>query len=399
MRSGYLWAMGLFELWDALGVRQTVERMKAAGEEVSPAVERMLATGAESWYRDGGTSCYDPAAETYRPVPQEPTGRIAVYRAANGVVRQNAGASLIDMGDGVACLELHSLKTAIGADIVRLMTETLRPESDALKNFSAFVVSADTANFSVGANLMQLLLAVQEEEWDDVDLMVRAFQRMTSLIKYCPRPVVVTPFGYCFGGGAEIAMHAARRQAHAELYMGLVETSVGLVPSGGGCKEMTLRAVDSGVPDALRENFRTIAMVKISTSAAEARSLELLSHGPADRITMNRRAAAARCQGMRAELAATPGMPRLFRGPTFRQPGKVTLRHLIRVRASRSLQKSGFISEHDAKVVGRVAHVMCGGKIAAGTLVSEEYLLDLEREAPSFLCVEKRKRRSASHTL
>jgi 3-hydroxyacyl-CoA dehydrogenase len=170
--------------------------------------------------------------------------RIAKFRAANGVVRHNPGASLVDLGDGVACLELHSKKNAVGEDIIRLVTETFAPGSNAVRDFEAFVISGDAEHFSVGANLMQLLLSAQEEEWDDVDFAVRAFQRMTAAIKFCPRPVVVAPYSFCLGGGAEIAIHGARRQAHAELYMGLVETGVGVVPAGGGCKEMLLRALD-----------------------------------------------------------------------------------------------------------------------------------------------------------
>jgi 3-hydroxyacyl-CoA dehydrogenase len=194
--------------------------------------------------------------------------RVADFRTSERIVKRNPGATLIDLGDGVGCLELHSKKNAIGEDIVRLVTETLRGDGDTVRNFNAFVISGDSDNFSVGANLMQLLLSMQEGEWDDVDLAIRAFQRMTASIKFCPRPVIVAPFGFCFGGGAEMALHAIRRQVHAELYMGLVETGVGLLPGGGGCKEMTLRAVDSGAPieTVLRHNFETIAMAKVSTS-------------------------------------------------------------------------------------------------------------------------------------
>ena len=300
MRAGFNWQMGPFELWDAAGVRSTVERMRAAGEPVSVNATGLLASGGDTWYRNHGRECFDPVTLAYKPVAQ-PHGiaRIADFRASHGVVKHNSGASLIDLGDGVGCLELHSKKNAIGEDIVRLVTECLRADSDAVRNFEAFVIGGDSDNFSVGANLMQLLLSVQEEEWDEVDFAIRAFQRMTASIKFCPRPVVVAPFAFCFGGGAEIALHAPRRQAHAELYMGLVETGVGLLPGGGGCKEMTLRALDAAgsvreggrsesveMMEALRRNFETVAMAKVSTSAVEAHRLALLSQG--DRITMNR---------------------------------------------------------------------------------------------------------------
>ena len=254
---------------------------------------------------------------TYRGIREaEGIGRIAKFRAANGVVRHNPGASLVDLGDGVACLELHSKKNAVGEDIVRLVTETFSPGSNAVRDFEAFVVSGDAEHFSVGANLMQLLLSAQDGEWDDVDFAVRAFQRMTASIKFCPRPVVVAPYSFCLGGGAEIAIHGARRQAHAELYMGLVETGVGVVPAGGGCKEMLLRALDvvaavHGVarnesPEllgALRRTFETIAMAKVSTSAVEARQIGMLL--PADRITMNRERLLHDAKESARELAAS----------------------------------------------------------------------------------------------
>jgi 3-hydroxyacyl-CoA dehydrogenase len=214
--------------------------MHAAGEPVSANVEELLARG-DSWYRE--KDCFDLTHGAYRPVREaQGVARVAAFRASHGVMRHNPGASLVDLGDGVGCLELHSTKNAIGEDVVRMLTDTLRVDSEVVRKFSAFVISGDADNFSVGANLMQLLLAVQEGEWDEVDLMIRAFQRMTQSIKFCPRPVVAAPFGFCLGGGAEIAMHAVRRQAAAELYMGLVECGVGLLPAGGGCKEMTMHA-------------------------------------------------------------------------------------------------------------------------------------------------------------
>ncbi|HWD00563.1 MAG TPA: 3-hydroxyacyl-CoA dehydrogenase NAD-binding domain-containing protein [Candidatus Sulfopaludibacter sp.] len=395
MRAGFNWEMGPFQLWDSAGVRQTVERMKAAGEPVSPVVERMLAAGAEAWYRESDGACFDPVSGGYVAIPEvEGVARIARYRASNGVVKQNPGASLIDIGDGVACLELHSVKTAIGEDVVRLVTETFRPESDAVRNFSSFVLSADTDNFSVGANLMQLLLAIQDDEWDDVDLMIRAFQRMTASIKFCPRPVVVAPFGFCFGGGAEIAIHGARRQAHAELYMGLVETGVGLLPAGGGCKEMALQAADSGSPEALRKNFETIAMAKVSTSAVEARRLGYLSL--ADRITMNRERLLHDAKEVARELVnagyAAP-IPRTDI-PAAGDSARATLRLGVRM-----MREGNFISDHDVRVANQVAHVLCGGNITPGTLISEEYLLDLEREGFLSLCGEKKTQERIAYTL
>jgi 3-hydroxyacyl-CoA dehydrogenase len=198
MRAGFNWEMGPFELWDAAGVPETVAKMQAP----SANVKKLLDSGSTSWYK-ASHEVFDPITSSYRQIPRpEGVARVADFRASNGVVKSNAGASLVDLGDGVACIELHSPKNAIGSDIVTMLTEALRPDGDAVRNFEAFVISGDADQFSVGANLMQLLMAAQDEEWDDVDLMIRAFQRATQLIKFCPRPVVAAPFGYCFGGGA-----------------------------------------------------------------------------------------------------------------------------------------------------------------------------------------------------
>ncbi len=408
MRAGFNWQMGPFQLWDAAGVRATAERMKAAGEPVSINAGRLLAAGGESWYRNHGRECFDPVAAAYKPLAQ-PQGiaRIADFRASHGVVKQNPGASLIDLGNGVACLELHSSKNAIGEDIVRLVTETLRAASDAVRDFEAFVISSDSDNFSVGANLMQLLLNMQDEEWDEIDFAIRAFQRMTAIIKFCPRPVVVAPFGFCFGGGAEMALHAPRRQAHAELYMGLVETGVGLLPGAGGCKEMTLRALDAAtavresgrsesveVMEALRRNFETVAMAKVSTSAVEARRLALLSQG--DRITMNRERLLLDAKHQARDMADAgyaPPAPRT----DIPAPGENILASLKL--GVHLMRRAEYISDHDVKVANWVAHVMCGGAITPGTPVSEQYFLDLEREAFLSLCGEKKTQERIAFTL
>jgi 3-hydroxyacyl-CoA dehydrogenase len=389
MRAGFNWEMGPFELWDAAVVAATVARMEAP----SANVRKLLDAGGTSWYRNH--EVFDPNTSAWRPIPRaEGVARVADFRASHGVARQNAGASLVDLGDGVACIELHSPKNAIGPDIVRMVTETLRPDGDAVRNFDAFVIGGDSDQFSVGANLMQLLLAAQDEEWDEVDMMIRAFQRSTQLIKYCPRPVIAAPFGMCLGGGAEIAMHSAHRQVHAELYMGLVETGVGLLPGGGGCKEMTLRAEAAGTPEALRKAFETAAMAKVSTSALEARGLGFL--GEADRITMNRERLLMDAKHL-ARAVADGG----YAPPTPRTdipaPGESALATL---KLGVYLMRDGeFISDHDVKVANKVAHVLCGGNISPGTPVSEQYLLDLEREAFLSLCGEKKTQERIAFTL
>ncbi|HUI80117.1 MAG TPA: 3-hydroxyacyl-CoA dehydrogenase NAD-binding domain-containing protein [Bryobacteraceae bacterium] len=408
MRAGFNWEMGPFQLWDAAGVARTVERMHAAEEPVSANVERMLAAGSASWYRDHGRECFDPTSGAYKSIAEaQGIARVASFRASHGVVKHNPGASLVDLGDGVACLELHSLKNAIGEDVVRMLTDTLRPDSDAVRNFAAFVISGDSDNFSVGANLMQLLLAVQEGEWDDVDLMIRAFQRMTSSIKFCPRPVVAAPFGMCLGGGVEIAIHGVRRQAHAELYMGLVECGVGLLPAGGGCKEMTIHAINAAAAvreggrsesvellEALRRNFETIAMAKVSTSALEARHLGYLS--VADRITLNRDRLLTDAKHVALDIANAGYAPPLPR-KDIPAPGENLLATLKM--GVHMMRQGEFISDHDVKIANWVAHVLCGGKITPGTPVSEQYLLDLEREAFLSLCGEKKTQERIAFTL
>jgi 3-hydroxyacyl-CoA dehydrogenase len=410
MRAGYNWQLGPFEMWDAVGVAATVTRMQAAGERVSPVVETMLSSGAASWYGDNGASSYDPATQRYQPVAR-PVGiaRIASFRASNGVVRGNPGASLIDLGDGVACIELHSKKSAIGDDIIRLITKTLEPTSDAVRDFRAFVISSDGDNFSVGANLMQLLLAAQEGEWEDVDLTIRAFQRMTQSIKFCPRPVVVAPYALCLGGGTEISLHGARRQAHAELYMGLVETGVGLIPGGGGTKEFALKATDEAVRafgdatrvtistelvDTMKQAFETIALAKVSTSAAEAKSLNLLTAD--DGITVNRERLLLDAKAAAEALADAGYLPPALRMeiPAAGESVLATLKL-----GAYMMQQSGYASDHDVKVAGHVAHILCGGRVAPGTRVTEQYYLDLEREAFLSLCGERKTQERIAYTL
>ena len=409
MKTGFNWELGPFEIFDAAGVRATTEKMRAAGMPVAANVEKLLAVG-ESWYKDdasvaSGRLYFDPAAGEYKPViAAEGTASLAVIKKAHGVVRKNAGASVIDVGNGVAAIELHSKMNALGDDIVSLITQTLKPASQQVADFEAFVITGDGGNFSVGANLMQLLLAVQEQEWDDVDLAVRAFQNMTQAIKFCPRPVVVAPYGMCLGGGTEVSLHAAARHPHAELYMGLVEAGVGLIPGGGGCKEMLLRALECGptggrpddVPvfEALKKNFETIAMAKVSTSAAEARTLGFLREG--DEITMNRARlltdASARARAMADAGYAAPVMR-----TNVAVPGENVLATL---KLGVYLMREGeFISDHDVKVANWAAYALCGGKVSQGTVVSEQYLLDLEREAFLSLCGEKKTQERIAFTL
>jgi 3-hydroxyacyl-CoA dehydrogenase len=419
MKAGYNWELGPFEMFDAAGVRATTDKMRAAGAPIAANVEKLLAYADKhgeanpTWYKDdvsvaSGRRFFDPVEGEYKPViTAEGVTSLAVIKKARGVVKKNPGASVIDLGDGVAAIELHSKMNALGDDIVRLITQTLKPSSDTVGNFEAFVITGDSTNFSVGANLMQLLLGIQEEEWDEVEMAVKSFQNMTQAIKFCPRPVVVAPYGMCLGGGTEIVLHAAARQPHAELYMGLVEAGVGLIPGGGGCKEMTIRSVEAGssirpdargegveIFEALKKNFETIAMAKVSTSAAEARALGFLK--PSDNITVNRERLLTDAKN-RARALANAGYSAPAPRTDIPAPGESVLATLKL--AVWTMREGQFISDHDVKIANWVAYALCGGKVTPGALVSEQYLLDLEREAFLSLCGEKKTQERIAFTL
>jgi 3-hydroxyacyl-CoA dehydrogenase len=419
MRAGFNWELGPFEMWDAAGVASTVARMRELGLPVSQAAGSLIEAGRGdarvSWYSSDGPQCYNPEARVWESIPEQAGhARVADLRRSNGVVRSNAGASLVDLGDGIGCIELHSLKNAIGGDVLQMISSVLKPDSDAVKNFAGFVIASDRENFSVGANLMQLLLAAQEGEWEDVAGTIHAFQQMTAAIKFCPRPVVAAPFGLTLGGGAEICLHAARRQPHAELYMGLVEAGVGLIPAGGGTKEMLLRAMDQAMalapPDpkdppsrfaqsaematALKRVFENIALAKVSTSAAEARPLGMLA--PSDRITMNRE---RQLLDAKTQVAALAEAGYVAPQPRLKIPAPGTASLATLETGAFLMCEAGYASEHDQTVARWAAYILAGGRVTAGTLVSEQYLLDLELEAFLSLCGERKTQERIAFTL
>jgi 3-hydroxyacyl-CoA dehydrogenase len=414
MRMGFNWELGPFELWDAAGVEATVARMKEEGRPVAANVEKLLAAGNKSWYADdpkaqSGRKHWDLATGNWQPT-SVPEGvwsvEVAIKTTSNGVVKKNSGASLVDLGDGVGCIQFHSKMNALGADIISLILQTMKPGGPG-DGFDAFVITNDAQNFSVGANVMLLLMSIQEEEWDDVDLAIRQFQGMTQAIKFSPKPVVAAPFGLALGGGCEISLHAAARQPHAELYMGLVEVGVGLLPGGGGCKEMLLRAVDSAAsirPDARGESvelmeamkkiFETIAMAKVATSAHEARGLGFLSNS--DRITMNRERLLSDAKARALELVRAGYEPPVMR-TDIPAPGENILAALKL--GVHMMRQGEFITDHERKIATKIAEVLCGGNVTPGTPVSEQYLLDLEREAFKSLCGEKKTQERIQFTL
>jgi len=416
MKLGFNWELGPFELWDAAGVDATVDRMKKEGKPIAAKVEQLIASGKKSWYLDdpkaaSGRVYFDLAVNDYRQVAVSAgVWSVTVAKKSNGVVKKNSGASLVDLGDGVGCLEFHSKMNSLGADIINLITQSLKPGGPG-DNFDAFVITNDATNFSVGANLMLLLMSVQEEEWDEVDLVIRQFQGMTQAIKFSPKPVVSAPFGLCLGGGTEISLHAAARQPHAELYTGLVEVGVGLLPGGGGCKEMLLRAVDTAAAsrgkisgealagsvemmEAMKQAFETIATAKVATSAHEARGLGFLSGS--DRITMNRERVLSDAKERALDLAHAgyePPVPRT----DIPAPGESLLAAL---KMGVHLMRQGdFITDYEVNLGGKIAEVICGGNVTPGTPVSEQYILDLEREGFKSLCGEKKTQERIQFTL
>jgi len=416
MKLGFNWELGPFELWNAAGVEATVARMKKEGRPVAANVEKLLGAGQKSWYADdaktaSGRKYWELETGNWKPV-EVPAGvwSVTVAKKSNGVVKKNSGASLVDLGDGVGCIEFHSKMNSLGADIIGLIAQSLKPGGPG-DNFDAFLITNDATNFSVGANLMLLLMSVQEEEWDDVDMVIRQFQGMTQAIKFSPKPVVAAPFGLCLGGGTEISLHAVARQPHAELYTGLVEVGVGLLPGGGGCKEMLLRAVDGAAAahgkssgealagsvemlEAMKRAFETIGTAKVATSAHEARGLGFLSDS--DRITMNRERVLSDAKTRALELVRAgyePPVPRT----DIPAPGENLLAAL---RMGVHIMRQGdFITDYEVKLGTKIAEVLCGGNVTPGTPVSEQYILDLEREGFKSLCGEKKTQERIQYTL
>jgi 3-hydroxyacyl-CoA dehydrogenase len=396
--------LGPFEVWDVLGVDNMAKRFAQEGRALPPLVERMLASGKKAFYESaaGETSEYDVAADAYKEVA-EPEGVIFLksLKERSKEVARNAGASLIDLGDGVLCCEFHAKMNAIGEDILGMLQQGVKRLS---ADFEAMVVANQGVHFSAGANLMWLLMMAQEQEWDDVDDAIRKFQNATMALKHAPRPVVVAPHGMALGGGCEVCLHGARVHATAEAYIGLVETGVGLVPAGAGCKEMLVRANEraAGGEDldlfhALKPLFENVAMAKVSSSAEEAREMGYLRAG--DLISMNRDRQVADAKATALAMvragyrppAVAPTEPSIrVLGEEFLAGAKLAIHMMLR---------GEFISEYDAHVARKLARILSGGALSSPQLVSERYLLDLEREAFVSLCGERKTQERIAHTL
>ena len=392
IKWGFGWEIGVFEAWDAIGVRESVERMKSENQSIPENVQRMLDSGAETFYKyeNGQKSFYDLVNGGYKEIPdQQGVIFLKSVKDRTDVIKKNQGASLIDIGDGVVCLEFHSKMNSIGGDTVQMMNFAI---DEVEKNHVGLVVGNQGGNFSAGANIMLLLLAAQEEEWDDINMMIRQLQNAVMRLRYSAKPVVTAPYGLTLGGGCEIAMHGNKVRAAGETYIGLVEVGVGLIPAGGGTKELTMRAMDAAknTPDAdplafLKKTFETIAMGKVATSAQEARSWGILR--PSDAISMNGDRLIADAKADVLALASTGYTPPVERTDILALGAQAQAAIKLALHMMRS---GGFISDHDHLIGTKLAKIMSGGDLNHTSFVSERYLLDLEREAFLSLCGERK---------
>ena len=404
MRWGFGWELGPFEVWDAIGVEPMARQFEKEGQAIPPLVTSILSSGEKTFYRSaqGETSYFDLAGKAYRPVPQAAGITILKSLKERGKeIEKNSGASLIDLGDGVVCCEFHAKMNAIGGDLLSMIHKGL---ARLRGEFDAMVIANQAENFSAGANLMLILMTAQEQEWDDLHLMVRQFQNTTLAIKHSPKPVVVAPQGLALGGGCEVVLHGTRIHSAAEAYMGLVETGVGLIPAGGGTKEMIIRANEraEGEEDldlfhALKPVFENLAMAKVSTSGEEARELGYLRR--ADLVAMNPDRLVADAK----ETAL--GLVRSEWRQTAPEPNEASIRVLgqefsaAAKLAVHMMLGGGYISEYDALVARKLGNILAGGALTSAQLVSEQYLLDLEREAFVSLCGERKTQERIAHTL
>ncbi|MEE8470794.1 MAG: 3-hydroxyacyl-CoA dehydrogenase/enoyl-CoA hydratase family protein [Dehalococcoidia bacterium] len=407
MRWGYNWELGPFETWDAIGLRKSVERMEKEGDKIPENIEQMLASGKEKFYdkKDSRRLYFDFAKADYEQMEERPrTILLPSLRERNKVIKFNNGASLVDLGDGVACLEFHSPNNVLDPDVTQMISDSV---AEVEENFEGLVISNHGVNFCVGADLKQIYPATQSKDWDSLELAIKQFQLACMRVKYSQKPVVAAPFRMTLAGGCEVSLAASMVRAHVETYMGLVEMGVGLIPAGGGTKEMLLRAIDwvpSSIPSAVpgggkpdlipyvSKAFETIAMAKVSSCAQEARELNYTK--PDDRVTMNldhlmydakQSALALNSEGYR------PPRPRDEIRVTGRT-GRAILELIVYL-----MREGRYITDHDALIAKKLAFVITGGDVDLNTLVTEEYLLDLEREAFLSLCGEEKTQARLKH--
>jgi 3-hydroxyacyl-CoA dehydrogenase len=391
LRAGFSWDMGPFETWDAIGVQKGVELMQAEGKQPAAWVAEMLTAGNTSFYKvneAGVKQFYDLESKTYKAIPGVENFIILDnLRTTGKVLWKNAGASVIDLGDGILNVEFHSKMNSLGTDVIQGL---LKGVEMAEAGYRGLVVGNDAPQFSAGANLGLVYMQALEQEFDELNLMIAQFQQAMMRMRYSSIPVVGAPHGLALGGGCELNLHCDRVVASAETYMGLVEFGVGLIPAGGGTKEMTLRTAlkyEEGEPELnlIRNTFVTISTAKVSTSAAEAVDLGFLRRG--DEIVVNGQRVIAQAKAAALELADA-GYTQPVQKTNIKVHGKGAL--AMFKTGVYAMKEGRYISEHDQKIADKLAYVMCGGDLSSPTEVSEQYLLDLEREAFLSLCGERK---------
>ncbi len=401
MRWGFNWDLGPFEQWDALGVKEAAERIEKDGNEVPAVIKEMLDAGFTSFYKkeNGKTLYYDFKEKTYKDLQPRP-GVIILddLREQNKVVKSVSGASLVDIGDNILCLEFHSPRQAIGPDVVSMLFKAVE---EVEKGWDGLVIGNQARNFCVGANLMMILMEAQADEWDEIDLIAHQLQQSLMRIKYCEKPVVAAPHGMTLGGGYEVIAHAHRIRPAAETYMGLVEVGVGVVPAGGGCKEMVLRSVENvqdskNISDLLpfvQQAFETVAMAKVATSAKEGYMYNYMR--PQDSITINgdRHIYEAKNVVMAMNLEGFKP-PERKKIRVVGEPGYAAMKTGIYL-----MKEGNYISEYDAYLGEKLAYIFSGGRLPANTWVDEQYLLDLEREVFLHLCGQPKTQERMMHML
>jgi 3-hydroxyacyl-CoA dehydrogenase len=389
MKAGFGWEIGAFETWDVLGVAKTVEAMKAAGYKVAKWVEDMLAKGNTSFYKieNGKRMYYDIASQAYKQVPGG-DAFIIMSNNADKIIWKNSACKLYDLGDDVLGLEWYTKMGSIGGEVLEGVNRSI---SIAEEKYKGLVIANEGPQFSAGANVGMIFMLAAEQEYDELDLAIRMFQNTMMRVRYSSIPVVVAPHGLTLGGACEMSLHSDKVQAAAETYIGLVELGVGLIPGGGGTKEFALRAADemhSGEPETitLQNRFLTIGTAKVATSAFEAYELGILRKGT-DEVSMNqdRRIADAK-QSVIDIYDAGYTMP--VQRNDIKVLGQSGLGMLYA--GINGMFRANYITEHDVKIAKKLAYVMCGGDLSEPSLVSEQYLLNLEREAFLSLCGEKK---------
>ena len=390
MRAGFGWELGPFEVWDAVGVRESIGKMKGYNHEAAGWVHEMLDAGFDSFYKveDGIKKYYDIPSKTYKALPGRDAFIILDNIRETRTVWKNSGTTITDLGDGILNLEFHTKMNTIGGEVIQGINKAIEL---AEKDYRGLVIGNDGANFSAGANIGMIFMAAIEQDWDEINIAIKMFQNTMMRVRYSSIPVVAAAHNLTLGGGCELCLHADHVQTNAETYMGLVEFGVGLIPGGGGTKEFTLRVSDELKDgqieqNVLKDRFLTIGMAKVSTSGEEAYELGYLQK---DRysITMNRSRLISDAKEKAIELAEM-GYTRPVQRRDIKVLGKSGLG--IVYAGANSMYAGQYISEHDKKISEKLGFVMCGGDLSAPTLVSEQYLLDLEREAFLSLCGEKK---------